>query len=392
VGERIALKEHGRVAPAGLTVDIARTFAATGAVHVSQDLAGKLWLKASSTVGLIRAGDVELVIRPKVGVGRLLWLLGYAANPSGWRDDDVTLDEHDDLVAATAVAFATRTGKALAGGLLRGYRAVDEASPVLRGRLREADQMRDRLGVAAPLDVQYEDYTADIPENRILAAATRRLLRLPLVPPKTRATLHRIAAILMDVTPLADFAQVPATVETRLTSRYQPALRLARLVLAQRGVELPPHPRTGTVAASGFLFDMNKIYEDWLTATLRRALERHGGNVVPQHLLYLDAARGLPAVKPDITWWNGGACQAVIDAKYATFKKTAPTEHLYQLLAYANALGLHDAHLVYAGGIPTHYDIFKAGIRLHVHVLNLAAPAPALLAQVDLLAGHIHGL
>jgi hypothetical protein len=40
---------------------------------------------------------------------------------------------------------------------------------------------------------------------------------------------------------------------------------------------LPPAAIAGTVAAAGFLFDMYTVFEDWLTASLRRALEHHGG-------------------------------------------------------------------------------------------------------------------
>ena len=383
---RVVLAEYESRTIPGLAEDVARTLVATGAVSASRDLGGTLRLTASTKVGLIRAGDIELVIRPKVSVARLLWMVGHAQDPAGWRNDDVNVDPADDLVTALAVAFAGQTDRALAGGLLRGYRPVDEASPMLRGRLREADQMRARLGVAVPLEVRYDDYTADIPENRILAAATRRLLRIPGVPAPTRAALHRIQRLLADVTPLVAGTPPTPTPATRLTRRYQPALRLARLVLANRGIDMPPAARAGTIAATGFLFDMYAVYEQWLTASLRRELECHGGAVDGQRIVHLDEARKL-AARPDITWWQGTRCRAVIDAKYKT-PTSVPMEDLYQLVTYCAALGLTDGHLVYAGGSPITHTIRRAGIRIHVHVhvIDLSQDGRVMLGQAHQLS------
>lgn len=377
---RVVLAEYESQAVPGLAEDVARTLVATGAVSASRDLDGTLRLTASTKVGLVRAGDVELVVQPKVRVARLLWMVGHTRDPTGWRDDDVNVDPADDLVTGLAVAFAGQTVRALVGGLLRGYRPVDEASPVLRGRLREADQMRARLGVAVPLEVRYDDYTADIPENRILAAATRRLLRIPGIPAPTRAALHRTQRLLADVTPLVPGTPPPPTPATRLTLRYQPALRLARLVLANRGIDMPPSASAGTIAATGFLFDMYTVYEQWLTASLRRELEFHGGAVDGQRIVHLDEARKL-AARPDITWWQGPHCRAVIDAKYKT-PTSVPMEDLYQLVTYCAALGLTDGHLVYVGGSPTTHTIRRSGVRIHHHVIELDQPARALLNQI----------
>ncbi len=58
--------------------------------------------------------------------------------------------------------------------MLRGYREVEEALPVVRGRIREAGQIRRRYGFPLPVEVRYDDYTVDIAENRPLLAASAR--------------------------------------------------------------------------------------------------------------------------------------------------------------------------------------------------------------------------
>lgn len=183
-----------------LRANLAAALAATGAVRVATDLGGRTMLSASSNVGVLRAGDVELRVTPKLGIRRLLWLVGHAQDQTGWRDDDeVQLAAADDLVSAVAVSFRAAANRALAAGVLQGYRVTDEALPVLRGRLREADQLRGRLGLAVPLEVRYDDYTVDIPENQLLLAAALRLLRVPALPGPTHTGLRRQVALLSDV-------------------------------------------------------------------------------------------------------------------------------------------------------------------------------------------------
>ena len=315
---RLTLPEYTTRAYGRLPMPEAVALARTGAVRVAADLAGRTTLTSASSVGVIRAGDIELRVTPKVGIRRLLWLVGYASDPAGWHDEQtVDLIAVDDLVPAIAVSFMAAANRALAAGILQGYRVVEEALPLLRGRLREADQIR-RLGVAVPLEIRYDDYTVNIPENQILLTASLRLLRVPDVPAPTRTALRRLSSLLTDVTPLIAGHQIPRTPDDRRTHRYQPALRLARLILAGRSLEQP----VGPVTASGFLFDLNAVFEDWLTAALRAALRPFGGVLRAQWPGHLDMRRRI-RLRPDLVWERGGFPVAVIDTKYKALRPEA---------------------------------------------------------------------
>jgi 5-methylcytosine-specific restriction enzyme subunit McrC len=385
---RLTLPEYATRAYHPLPADLAAALAATGAVRVATDLGGRTVLSASSNVGVIRAGDVELRVTPKLGIRRLLWLIGHAQDQTGWRDDDeVQLAAADDLVSAVAVSFQAAANRALTAGVLQGYRVTDEALPVLRGRLREADQLRGRLGLAVPLEVRYDDYTVDIPENQLLLAAALRLLRVPALPGPTHTGLRRLVALLSDVSLLVPGQRLPATRDDRLTRRYQPVLRLARLALAGRSIEQP----AGPVVASGFLFDLNKVFEDWLTTALRAALAPYGGFLRAQRPVYLDIDRQVD-MKPDMVWERAGRPIAVIDAKY---KRLRPAEYphpdLYQMLAYCAALGLPAGHLVYAKGeaVPAHHVVRRSGVRVTVWAVDLSSPVLELLEQANAVASAI---
>ncbi|HEV2780179.1 MAG TPA: restriction endonuclease, partial [Actinophytocola sp.] len=137
-------------------------------------------------VGVARVGDVQLWIRPKLTINRLLFLLGYAADPKGWRDEEVELTTDEELVPAVAHMLWRLTERALRQGLLQGYREVEDTALVLRGRLREADQLRRQHGRVIPMELRHDEFTVDIPENQILLAAITRMLTVPGLDPFSR--------------------------------------------------------------------------------------------------------------------------------------------------------------------------------------------------------------
>jgi 5-methylcytosine-specific restriction enzyme subunit McrC len=213
-------------------------------------------------------------------------------------------------------------------------------------------------------------------------------LRLPGVTPATRRALLRLCSALPDVSELPAGAPLPVIPVNRLNARYQPALAVAQLVLTGASVEQSP----GSVPATGFIFDMNDVFEDWLTAALRGAVEaRRDGSVRGQHRLHLDHAERIELL-PDITWWAGGQCRAVIDAKYKRLKgSTPPNADIYQMLAYCTAFGLSEGHLVYgsAGAAMQDFHLVGGGIRITVHGLDLNAPIDGLRDQIEKLAESV---
>jgi 5-methylcytosine-specific restriction enzyme subunit McrC len=315
-----------------------------------------------------------------------MWLLGHARDQSGWREDDVELGAETGLVAAMATMFVSRCRRALAAGVLRGYEEREETLPGLRGRLREADQMRARPGIPLPLEVRFDDYTINIPENRILRTAAIRMQALGDVPPPVRMSLARLDRELTEAEPLTPGTRPPEMTFTRLNRRYAPALHIAQLILERTSIE----HKLGAHGATGFLFDMNHVFEDWLTTALTDALEARTGKVRRQRPLALDELDDV-MMQTDMTWWSGARCLAVIDAKYKKLQPGGPRpEDLYQVLAYCTALGIRSGHLVYAAGGPARTLVVRnAGVRIHAHVVPLSAPRDEVSASVGALGDRI---
>jgi 5-methylcytosine-specific restriction enzyme subunit McrC len=402
----IRLREYGPARSVPMSPGEGRALAASGILlSAAPDPAhGGHWLlRAGSQVGAVRLPEgTVLRISPKTPVARLFFLLGYSLDPArAWRsgrEGTVDTGAYDDVMPALAHAVERQIDRALRQGVLQGYRVREESAYVVRGRLREADQIRRHFGRTPPAEIAYDAYTADTAENRILRAATERLLRLPDVPGLVRRRLAHQRVRLADARSLVRGQPLPRWQPSRLNARYQPALRLAEAVL--HGTT-PEHrePTATPLAVNGFLLDMNQLFEDFVTVALREALRAQGLTARLQDSHSFDTARRV-RMRPDLVvrTADGRTPVAVVDAKYKAPKGDAPpSEDLYQALAYATVLGLPEAHLVYASGPrPSRVHEVRGtagpdgrGLLVHQHSLDLSREPELLLADIRRLAGTL---
>lgn len=383
----LILRENDPPRPFALTADEAEALASAELAIVSRTPGHDWEVAAGSKVGVVRIGDLQVTVRPKIAIARLLFMVGYARHQRLWRDSPVELDPDSDLPDALAHAYGYWAQRALEQGLLQGYLTVEEALPVVRGRVRVGDQLARRPGRALPLEVTYDDFTVDIAENRLMLAATLRLLSMPSVSPFARRSLQRLRVKLNEVTPLGRGSLLPRWSPSRLNTRYQPALQLADLILAGDSFE----QRVCGLRVSGFVLDMAKIYEDFVCVALKEAMAPFGGRSSLQHRLHLDRDSEV-LMKPDFLWTGRSGHKVVVDAKYKAEKPDGfPNADLYQLLAYCTVLGIPDGHLIYAKGneAPRVHAVVGSGVSIHCHTLDLSVSSSELLGQVAELAARL---
>lgn len=343
---------------------------------------------AARKVGAVTIGDRQLVIRPKItDLNRLLFLMGYAQNPDIWRDDPIGLTNADELLPGIAEAYARIATRALEQGLLQGYRTISDTLPVLRGRILAGEQMNRLYGFPVPIAVEYDDFTIDIAENQLLAMATLRLMTVPRVSDSARLLLRRLRRALADVDVRSRGNALPRWHPTRLNARYNSALRLAEIVLAAESFD----HHFGEVTVTGYMFDMWRIFEDFVTVALQESMNARGWRNQAQPSLYLDELRQVH-MRPDLLGHSASGAMAVVDAKYKAERPEGfPNADLYQMLSYCTVLGINDGHLVYAKGnepVATHV-VQRSNVTIHCHALDLALPPAELLQRVEELALEI---
>lgn len=352
-------------------------------------------LRPAGTVGLVRIGDLQVEIKPKLPIDRVLFLLSYALDPGAWRPEETQVADDAHLLEAIVPTFARHVRQVLRRGLLHGYRSVEETDTTIRGRIRLADQLRARPGLLLPVELTYDEFTTDILDNQLLAAALEWLLRLPLRSSWTRSTLLELRGQFAGATPLRlpPGQPVPEPVWTRLNARYRPAVGIARLILAGAALDAS----SGGVTADGVLLNMPSVFENFVIAALREALgvgERSFPQGAAGRHLKLDEERTV-RLKPDLSWWIGNQCVFVGDCKYKWVRTQGlQNADLYQLLAYLTALDLGEGLLVYAAGQrrPRTRTVTHGGKRLTVVTLNLAGSPAQVLSEIDDLALRIKRL
>ena len=350
-------------------------------------------LTPSSTVGAVEIGDLSVLIRPKIGIPQLLSLACYAMGVFKSQEERLFdfKEEAETPPDTLAIALSAAARRAFSRGLLHGYRTEEEALHTVRGRIRFADQIRQRFGIPLPIEVRYDEFTDDITENQLVKAAAIRLGGMRLRSQQARRNLGWIAAMLENVSSVESFPiDVPDVRFDRINEHYRGVVGLSRLILRHSAFE----SERGVVHATGFLMDMNTLFQEFVTVALREALGVSEQVFLEKNIDTLDED-GKVKLRPDLTWWHGRECQFVGDAKYKGIEnESVPNADLYQLLAYVTALNLPGGLLIYAQGKAetATYTVRNSGRRLEVAALNLGGSLDAVLKRVDVLAERVKAL
>ena len=380
------------VRPGSLDRDELQALAAAHiSVAPSVDRAGAQILRPSSWVGAVNIGDWSVIVRPKIPVDRVMFLMTYALDPKHWRNEAMDLAPDADVLEAVALVFSHRTQRAIHRGLLRGYRREEDALNTVRGQIRFADQIGRRYGLPLPIEVAYDEYTEDIEHNRLLKTAIHRLSHAQIRSMAVRQKLRRLRSA-FDMVQLGTYRRgaVPEIRYTQLDEHYRPAVELASLIIENSSLEL----FGGKVSGASFVIDMNQVFEQFLYVALGEALGLTKDRWQHQARLKLDEGESI-SMEPDLSWWalaaNGSAPRArfVGDAKYKKLD-TPGFRHadIYQMLAYCTAADLPSGLLIYAAeeGEPAEYRINNAGKTIEVAALDLSGAPETILGEVGRLA------
>lgn len=346
------LQEYQRSDPLPLSVserDALRGVLCSVTIEPAAGTDAEYYLTPGATVGAVEIDSLSVLIHPKIEIPKLLSLACYAIGKVEFRPEDFDFPDECALPDALALALVSCARRAFSGGLLHGYRVQEETLPTVRGRIRFDEQLRRRFGASFPVEAQYDEFTADILANRLVKAATHRLGGMRLRSPQARRGVGWVADMLDGVSLQFPPGNIPQVSFDRLNEHYRRVVELSRLILHHSAFEAG----RGAVRASGLLMNMNVVFQEFVTQSLREALG------VSEYTLKSDRGSGnhtldcMAQVKlrPDLTWQEGGSCRFVGDVKYknATGRRI-PNADLYQMLAYATALNLPGGLLIYADG------------------------------------------
>jgi 5-methylcytosine-specific restriction enzyme subunit McrC len=337
-------------------------------------------------VGVAVLSGVTIHVVPKTPLENIV----HMASLGGIQLDPNALIGHGvdrSLPAALAHAFVEAVDVAVRRGLVKGYRTVQESSAVVRGRWDIARQLTVRPGIPLPIEVEYDEFSEDIDENRILHTAVRLLGSLPDLPGPVRASVDRLRMLFMDVGTIPRGGSVPPVTLNRLTHHYDAPLRLARVILEASSWT----HKEGRSRGGSFLVNMANVFERYVAARVGAHLSGMGVALTAQDRAWWLDVDHVIALRPDLVLRRGERVVTVADTKYKNLSVSVGSPangDVYQAVAYALALGVPAAHLIYVAGEvdSRRIEVEVAGVTVFVHSVPLEGSAETLETTMATLA------
>lgn len=325
--------------------------------------AGVQELRATQHVGVFRLGERTIQVLPKIyrsvaadsrrrareATHNLLHLLQIAGDLPVREHGLASLLGHDmDWFEVLTRLFATHLREEWQRGASRGYTLVEDDQPALKGKWRISEQLR-RPGREHLFSVAYDEFTADIPLNRVFRFVTERLWGLTR-DSENRRLLGELRQWLDEVAllPALPAAATAPTLITRLNRRLEPLLNLSRMFLDGHAMQLS----AGSQSTFAFALDMNRVFEAFVVNLVRRRRDRilpphlQGCDLLPQAAgssLHLARCAGEPVfrLKPDLALRSGHTFPLLVDAKYKRLDDSdarggVSRSDFYQMFAYAH--------------------------------------------------------
>lgn len=391
LAKAIAISEYETSQPIRLTggdLALAQTIP-TDRLQVLPQPNGLFVFRASSFVGTIEFESVKLRITPKVDdLNNVLMMFAATAGVAEWSP---RLSDYGggDLVTGVAELVLRTIDDATRRGLVQGYQTQEERLHTLRGRILMSE-LAARPWENWPVPCRYDDFTADVAENRVLLAAVLLIRRWVYEPGLRRLTQELRGRFMGVSTPDDPLAEADRIRETPLNEHYGPALTLARLLLGGLGIA----HTVGDLSAVSFLVDMNRLFERWVGHELTQRLWPRI-IVTEQEILPL-SRKPTTRMNPDLIFRVGESRALVGDIKYKlTGSGLARNSDYYQLLAYTIAANVQSGVLIYcqADEAPARtITVEHSGQTLSCFPLSLAGDWQQVSSELDLLVRHIRAM
>lgn len=352
----------------------ASTFSGRGEGGVLEDHRHEL--RARGVVGVIAAQDCSLEILPKIDIPgalgadqengkirkRLVNMIAVALDlkvEAGLLSD---LDwQNETLLEILIRIFCEKLTAAVRRGIPRRYVYHEEDLPVLRGTLDVSRQFTRHAVNPGRLACRFDELSMDIALNRIMKAALAHIAGLS----RSTANLQRLRELSFVY---ADISDVPSpalrwheVVIDRTNRDWQDLVEMARMFLRNEFQTTS----AGAVQGVALLFEMNKLFEEYIGRLVVRAMMGTGYRVSLQGgrrhcLTHHDSGREAFLTRPDILINRGSQVVHVIDSKWKRIsrwirdpKQAVSQSDVYQMMAYAHLYKAPRLTLLY----PHHADL-----------------------------------
>ncbi|MFQ5730168.1 MAG: McrC family protein [Waddliaceae bacterium] len=316
------------------------------AVDFPSPKTGKQWqLTPQGWVGYIPLNEqLGLSLQPKVELENLFRMLEYAYRLKSFHFLDGLIDcqSIEEFYERFANILARRVLDRGRKGFYHAYLPKTDQLPFVRGR------MNIRKAIRTPWDVKpechYEEHTADIDENQILAWTLSIIAKGGICTERVLPTVRRAYRSLQGLVSVKPYnpKDCIGRIYNRLNDDYQPLHALCRFFLEHSG----PNHKLGDRTVLPFLVNMERLYELFVAEWLKEHLY-HRMSLKIQEKVDIGEGQALSFTIDLVLYDNKtGKAICVLDTKYKATEKTSPDD-VAKVVAYAEMKGCKTAVLVY---------------------------------------------
>ena len=365
---------------------------------LEKKLPSKAWawgnrkIKFGNFCGIISLGNLSIEILPKTDLETnsessrnvLIRMLTKTRRLKLYEAGLAKIDiQKRNLLDIFILHFCEQLRVQLTQGTIRKYVKREKNLNVLRGRLLTERQFKFNLAHRERLFCRYEELSEDNVYNRIL----KFVLGILIKEATGNRTFQQVSELLMRFDPVSDSSVDSSSLDSlsfdRLTERYEP-------VFDQCGYFLKgfyPDVRAGNEPCLSVLFDMNKLFEEYVGSELRKEarklnlmLKEQGP---PESLARRqDSEERIFRMRPDFSFLNSQNTRiGIADAKWKILDEEKNNlgitqADMYQMESYASVYGVKSLALIYPMQKkltkPVRLTLMGSGATLHVLPVDLS--------------------
>ena len=236
-------------------------------------------------------------------------------------------------------------------GLKCNYETIEENATFFRGKMKFSQQIRHNYVHKERSYVEYDAFTVNRPENRLLKATLQYLYRHS-TSAKNRNDLKRLLNSFVDVDASVDYkGDFGKFVPDRNTRDYATALLWAKVFLMGKSFT----SFAGSEVALALLFPMESLFESYIATLLRRNLDASVFSVSVQDRSYhlFEEPKAVFQMKPDIVVTNNNQNAVyIMDTKWKVLSEEKANygisqADMYQMYAYQKKYNAKAVTLLY---------------------------------------------
>ena len=236
-------------------------------------------------------------------------------------------------------------------GIKCSYETIEENATFFRGKMKFSQQIRHNYIHKERSYVEYDAFTVNRPENRLLKATLQYLYRHS-TSSKNRNDLKLLLNAFGEVDASIDYkGDFAKYVPDRNTKDYATALLWARVFLMGKSFT----SFAGSEVALALLFPMESLFESYIATLLRRNLDSSTFTVSAQDRSYhlFDEPKAVFQMKPDIVITNKLQSSIyIMDTKWKVLSEEKANygisqADMYQMYAYQKKYDAKNVTLLY---------------------------------------------